>query len=299
MLFYLFLLLAALSAAMCSFFIRKNLDKQGSSHAHLVVLFFISLLVAIQINPVFQTETTWSFPMWSTGCFVGCLNLGLMLLISRALKLGPPGLTFAFLNSGSILPTFFLYLIFGISYGFQITFGLLLGMLLILIGLFLSTNHKGENYSKSWLIYAISIFLLQGLTLSVLHWRCLLMDSFPEHMLLPFKCDPQEDMWVMPGMFATATLVQSLIFVINEKRWFRFNEVLFGGLSGLCNGLSTYFLLMATNIASSVEKGILFPSFAVLVIILCHLWGKVFYQENVNWFALSLCVGGILLGTLF
>ena len=42
----------------------------------------------------------------------------------------------------------------------------------------------------------------------------------------------------------------------------------------------------------------IFPIFAVTIILLCNLWGQKLYKEKVNWMASGLCVVGLLIGTL-
>ena len=55
-------------------------------------------------------------------------------------------------------------------------------------------------------------------------------------------------------------------------------------------------MMKATEMSTSIEHAMLFPIFSVTLILGCNFWGKWLYQEEANWRANALCIGGILLG---
>ena len=57
-------------------------------------------------------------------------------------------------------------------------------------------------------------------------------------------------------------------------------------------------MIRATEASTPVEHAIIYPLFAVTIIILCNIWGQWLYKEQVNWKANALCVFGILIGSI-
>ncbi len=324
-------ILAALLAALANLATKRNLDQIGSPRGYLVIYFFLSFLSSFLINPsIFQTEI--SFTMLAIGSVAGIFAFLLMISLTQALKYGSPGITFAFQSAGSVLPSVLLFFLFGPLLGFIMTPFLIVGLLCVLIGLFWSakpelwTNllKKFQSFSqnkpstmhelqtteteekinpshslKKWAFYAIASFFIQGITFSIFHWRSLLVEHPPStHPLLSISCKSGQELWFMPSFFLVATLLNALFFFLSEKRLFRRTEYFYGTISGLLNAGSTYLLLLATYIASPIQKAIMFPLFAISVIIFCGIWGQKLYQEHINWIALAICMLGVLLCAL-
>lgn len=76
------------------------------------------------------------------------------------------------------------------------------------------------------------------------------------------------------------------------------SELRYGSLGGFANAIATLGLMIATKWASPIEKGLIFPLFAVGVISFCNLWGYKLYQEKVDIKAHLICLVGILFATL-
>lgn len=74
--------------------------------------------------------------------------------------------------------------------------------------------------------------------------------------------------------------------------------MVYGSLSGIANASSTYLLLMATKWALPIEKGLIFPLFAVSVIVLCNFWGYKLYQERLDVRTIVLFSLGILIASI-
>lgn len=297
------ILVAALNASLSGLMMRRTLGKEGSSvNGYLTFYFLISCLFASLLNSILSTRQPLSLSMISLGGITGLLVVALMVTMGFALEKGPSGLTFAFQNSGSIVPPLLMALIFKGSFGFSLSLGNIGGMILVIAGLFWAARNgkSAERLSSNWIIYALLTFLCQATILTIFQWRCLLIESdLPSHPLIPFHCRPQEENWFMPAMFLSALLFQGFYFFFIERRIFTKQELIGGSLGGIANGLSTFFLLLAIRIATPVEKAMLFPLFAVLVILLCNIYGRAFYKETVNWKANACCILGIVVGTLF
>lgn len=290
--------LGAIFAACANFFFRKNQEHKGSSLAFLTNYYLFSLVISLFINPTLFT-TRWNPVFMSIGSVAGALSVLLMLYTARALLTGPAGLTFAFQNAGAVLPSFLLFFLFGPSFDFILTSYHLIGVATVLVGLYLGARTQNAAVSphynfKKWVVYALSIFFIQGLSLSIFQWRCLLFSPLRmSHRLIPWTCPAQEDVWFVPGFFIMATLLLSLLFFGKEKRWMNRKEFFYGMLGGLLNGTTTFLLLLGTKQAATAQKAILFPFFAVSVILFCSIWGKAIYKEKVSWLGIFLCIFGV------
>lgn len=302
---FLWIFAASVTGAIVNLFTKRNLERIGSAQGYLVIYFFFSLISALFIHPqVFHISFSWE--MFLIGALAGFLNFLMMLFLTQALKFGPPGITFAFQNAGAILPGALLFFLFGKAFGFVMTPTLIGGLICVLAGLFWAPYTKGvpkdeEQFPsfKKWILFALATFAAQGLALSLFQYRCLLLHLHStQHALVFAICEPQADLWFMPGLFITATTLNAAYFFYREKRGFRLPELFYGLGSGFLNGVGTYSLLFAALLAKPLERGVIFPLFAILVIFFSSLWAKKLYQEKVNWKAIFLCMLGILIASL-
>lgn len=297
-----FVLLAGIFGAAVNYCLRKNFEHQRSAQGYLSIYFIFSFLIALVLRFEINMQS-FSWVMGSIGVVAGMLNLLMMFLVARALQLGPSGLTFAFQNSSSMFPALFLFFLFGRSFGFELHLPLIIGFCCLVLGLFHSSRKESLSKDPSrfatWALLAIAIFFVQGIILSIFQWRTLLLEVPKEsHCLIPWTCSIQEDAWFMPGFFFVPAIVQTVIFYFSERRGLSSREIYLGTIAGILNGAATFCLLMATKDASESFRPILFPIFAVTVIFLCNLWGKRFYQEPIDWKGMSLCLAGVLIGSL-
>jgi drug/metabolite transporter (DMT)-like permease len=104
--------------------------------------------------------------------------------------------------------------------------------------------------------------------------------------------------WFLPMLFLAAFLVQAGKTLHTHRRLPKKYEMIYGFLGGVANGAATFFLMQATEYASEFQRAMLFPIFAVGIIILCNVWGHYLYKEEVNWWANLLCVAGIIIATV-
>lgn len=286
---------AAASASLANLFFRKSSLKQDV-HGYLFCYYLISFLSTFAFYPSL-TKIPFSPFLLAAGVFVGILNVLLMQVLSISLKYGPAGLTFAFQNASSIFPNALLFLIFGAAFEFIVTPYQVLGMSFVLLGLyFASWQDQPLHLSSRWFKWTVLGFLLQMFILTFLQWRCLLFSHFENHLLIPFHFEESCDAWFMLGFLGGALLLQALIFLYRQ-RFLKKSELIFGSLGGLTNGVGTYLLLLATRGALPAEKGLIFPGFAVSVILLCNLWGYMLYREEMNYKANALCLLGIIIAS--
>lgn len=299
--FLLILLLASAVSSSAALAMRRGLDKGATAQGYLVFHFALSCLAASYLNGLFWRHEPFSTKLVTLGGVVGILIIAANLLLLRTLKCGPPGLTFAHWNAGAVIPAVLLAGLFGQAYGFLFTLGSAVGLTAVIVGLYWGGRRENSTPStRQWKALAVLCFLLQGLVLTAFQWRTLLFRiDLPTNPLIPWHSAPSEDLWFIPGLFFFATLIQIALFSASERRWFSRSEITYGILGGIANGIFTFLLLWATEIATTQERVVLFPLFAIAAIIFCNLWGQAFYKERVNWWANGLCCLGILIAALF
>jgi hypothetical protein len=295
-----FILIAGLFVAASNYCMRKSIDVGGTTKAFLMIQLFIVFLVAILLNPVRTGHYGWSTSMATFGFFGGLLLAVMMAALGRALECGPAGLTFAVLNSSTVMPILVMVAIFGGAYGFHYTLFNALGSVFVVGGMFWAGWQVVRMQHQSrWAVLALTAFCCHVAFLVFMQWRALMM-HFPKDggLYLSFEPIAVRTQWFMPMIFLAAFLVQAGIFLASEKRVPNIKESIWSILGGITNGVGTFFLINATEVATSYEHAMLFPLFSVSIILLSNGWGQLVYKEKVNWWANGLCVLGILIGTL-
>jgi len=295
------MLVAGVFIALSNYLMRKSIDSGGTTKGFLVIQLLIVAFVAILLNPVRMGSYAWSPCMTFFGIAGGCVLALMMASLGRALETGPPGLTFATLNTSTVMPSIIMVLAFGGAFGYHYNIWNGLGSLLVVIGLFWAGKQSSSlpAQKKQWLSFVSAAFFLHVLFLVFLSWRALFINYPGENgLFLSFDMDDAKNQWFMPVLFLTAALIQSFIFASHEKRGFRSGEILYGILGGTANGIGTFFMIRATEVATHFEHAMIYPLFSVFVIILCNLWGQKFYKENIHWKAMALCLLGIFIGTI-
>ena len=270
-----------------------------STNAYLFCFYFSSFIVSLFVSVELYT-VAWNPVMISIGSCVGMLSVLLMIVTAKAIRSGPVGVTFAFQNASAVFPVLLLFLVFGQDFGFMLTTAQIVGMGLIILGLFLAAvrkNNDNKRASIKWLQYVIACFLVQMVILTIFHWRCLLFKTeYPSHMLIPCTFPEAEDVWFMPSFFGMASLFQGIL-LCTKKKIPEAREIMYGLLGGIANSGSTTLLLLATKWALPLEKGLLFPCFAVSVILLSNLWERLLYKAYVDVRTIILCSAGVILGS--
>ncbi|MBN9377427.1 MAG: hypothetical protein BGO14_10065 [Chlamydiales bacterium 38-26] len=298
-----FSILAALSAALSNLFFRINSQKTASTNqnpsGYLLFFYFTCFVLTFSLYPQIFYEKL-SYLMLAMGVAVGILNILLMTLTSRALQKGPAGLTFAFQNTSAVFPGMILFMLFGTEYGFTFSFPKLIGILLVIYGLFVGAKNESSSSSKTssifqWLKYAVACFGVQVFALTLIQARCIFCPAETQSPAVSSGLASCEDICFMLGQFGAAFLIQ-LIYHFSQMQFKLPKLSLYGTLGGFSNFASTCMLLLATKWAMPYEKGILFPCFAVATIIACNTWANRLYGEKFNLSSNATCACGVLLG---
>lgn len=298
-----FAFLASSSAALANLFFRKNSQQSqdtSNTNGYLVFFYLISFCLSFVLYPDIL-NVSWDLVMMGVGMCVGILNVALMRLTSHALQQGPAGLTFAFQNTSAVFPGMILFLVFGEEYGFTYSYMQLIGIVLVVYGLFLGA--KGESSSRpgamfQWLKYALACLGIQVLALTLIQARCEILGCTPASATnTSGSLASKDDICFMLGQFGAAFLFQA-IYLLSQKIYWPKKGAFYGSLGGVANFASTFMLLLATKWALPFEKGILFPCFAVGTIIICNLWANRLYGEKFNFASNMTCASGIMMGLM-
>ncbi len=294
------IVLAGGFVALSNYFMRRSIDAGGSTRAYLVVQLAISIIIGILFNPVRTGHFAVSTPSLVLGLIGGVILGSMMWSVGRALESGPPGLTFATLNSATVVPGVVMALIFGTQWGHPYTAWDAAGSALVVVGLFWAGWQSESHASKRrWVLLSLLAFTFHALLLSFLQWRALLMKGpYDLSPLVPFPLPAEKGQWFMPMIFVAATLMQLVSYCRFERRLPNKREVSYGIAGGATNGIGTFFLILAPEVATPWQNAMIFPLFAVTVIIICNVWGQMLYKERVNWGSNLLCLFGIVVATV-
>lgn len=294
-----FVLIAALLAAFCNLLLKMSIRSGGSSQGYLAVQVTFTFLVMIFLEPARAHNFHIHLPVIVIG-MIGGLILGFFFwAFGRALETGSASVTIAALNATSLVPGFVLAGGFGVAFGHILTGCHLWGTALVLLGvLWAGRASVTHTMHRGWYTFLIVMFLCHSLYLIFLQWWAMLLNPhLPPHRLLP-SLHSDDIYWFMPSIFFVAALFQIGILIQKERKWPSRQEMLFGLWGGIANGVCSYFLILAPQVAAPWENALLFPTFSVGIILLCNGWSHWLYREHVHWKACTLSIIGIFVGAL-
>jgi len=283
-----YMIIAGILGALSNLCMRCSLDKNGSPRVFFIMQLLLTFLVTVCLCPV--QSGSYSLDMYTAAVAIACgLALGLMkYLISHALVTGPSNLTFAAVNSATIMPGIIIAFLFGSLINFQYTMWNFSGSLMVIGGLFWASR-KRINVHKAWMIFATGAFFLHFFYL-------FLTQSYfitTQNRFFPFAIESQ---WFFPLVFMAAAILHIVVYYFSERKLPKQQEFFWGILGGVLNGACAYYFGLGAEIAHGKEHGFIFPIFSVALIISCNLWARWFYNEKINWPAHSLCMAGLIIG---
>lgn len=293
-------LIAGLFVPLTNLTVRKSIDIGGSAKGYFVFQMLFSFLFSLLLGPLRKGDLSIPLSVALLGVTAGLVLSVMLFSLGRAVEKGPPGFTFAILNSATVMPALLMTLIFGASFGFIYNSWHAIGSLLVLMGLFWGAKGlRGMKEIQQWLFFSAVMFFFHTFLLSLYQWRAMLMNlPSPEAFVSFFTLKELQSEWFTPFMFLTSALVQIFIYFRSERGALKPGEIGYGAAGGLSNLLCTFFIIWATETASPLENAVIFPIFSVIGIILTNLWGQKLYQEQVNWRACQLSALGLIVGTV-
>ncbi len=279
---------------------RKSLDVGGNTKGYFVFQMLSALFAAYLFGPVRTGDYSVNLPAALLGTLAGILLCIMLFFLGKALEKGPPGFTFAILNSATVIPGIVMAILFGTALGYEFKLVHAMGCALVLFGLFWAGRGlQGMKEMNRWLLFSSLMFLFHVFILVLYQYRALLLNPARPADLFPFfSKDLIQSECFVPFMFLTSGIIQTILFYKSERRAPKKGEVLYGLAGGFTNFLVTFFLLAAAQAASPIENAIIYPIFSVVGIILTNAWGQRLYQEEVNWRACQLSAFGLVVGTV-
>ncbi len=295
-----FALIAGIFMPLTNLTVRKSLDVGGNTKGYFVFQMLSTFICAYLFGPVRMGDYSITLPAAIAGSAAGIILCGMLSALGKALEKGPPGFTFAILNSATVVPGVLMAILFGAALGYQFKLAHAIGCFLVLCGLFWAGKGlQGMKDLQKWILFSSMMFLFHVLLLALYQWRGLLLNpARPEGLFPFFSLDRMKSECFIPFMFLASGLLQTILFLKDEKRKPKQGEVVYGLVGGVFNFLVTFFLLAAATQASPVENAVIYPIFSVVGIILTNAWGQKLYQEQVNWRACQVCAFGLIVGTV-
>lgn len=272
------MIIAAVMGAGSNLSMRKSIDAGGSSKAFLIFQLTVSALVAFLLNPVRTGYFGIEMPAVWLGILAGIFLFALMWSMGSSMENGPPGLTLATVNAATVMPAIVMALIFGSPY--TPTAGI--GSLMVVAGLFWAGWTSTERQSR-WVKLITLAFVSHVALLCVLQWRAMMLTR-------------EASQWFNPILFVTASALMFIYYLKKERRRPKLIEGVYGTFGGLLNGVCIFLLVVAPEVATPLQNSMIFPLFAVAVILLNNLWGQALYKERINWAANGLCIAGVIVG---
>lgn len=275
------MVLSAVFAAISNLCLRKHLDRYNTPQFFILVYLSLTFVVTLWLYPIRGGHYSCGWATLLLGVTCGFALAGMKQMISKALQVGPSGLTFATINSTSVLPGLILILLFSNLVDVEYTIWNGVGSLMVLGGLFWAT--KGERTMEkrgSWLLFSLAagLFYLVYLVLSQLLLPCVHYFGEGDHAA-----------WFLPISFGTA----SLIYILTSSALKHRGGMRWAVLGGVLNGLCAFFFLYSIETSDPFEAALIFPLFTVVLIAVCNVWGQYLYNERINWLANILCFLGI------
>lgn len=292
--------IAGLFMPLTNLTVRKSLDVGGSTKGYFVFQMLSTLICAYLFGPVRTGDYSITLPAAILGSLAGVILCIMLSALGKALEKGPPGFTFAILNSATVFPGILMAIFFSASFGYQFKFAHAFGCMLVLLGLFWAGRGlQGMKEMKKWILFSSCMFVFHTLLLFLYQWRALLLNPLrPPDLFSFFSADQVMSECFIPFMFLVSGAIQLIIFLKDEKRKPKKGEILYGFAGGISNFLVTFFLLAAALAASPLENAVIYPLFSVIGIIITNAWGQRLYNEQVNWRACQLSAFGLIVGTV-
>lgn len=290
-------LVAGMFVPITNFCVKKSVDITGSAKGFFVLQMAASCFFAILLGPVRTGDFQIAQGAVILGTVAGLMVAGLLYTLGRAVEKGPPGFTFAILNSATVMPGLIMSLLFGASLGYIYNFWHALGSFLVIAGLFWGgMGLQGMKEMKLWVFFVSLTFACHVCLLSLYQWKAMLANH-PEVFRF-FTPDEIKNEWFAPCMFFSSGLIQLMIYLKSGLRMKGGSEIFYGISGGVSNLFCTFFIIWAAEVANPLENAVIFPIFSVVGIMLTNLWGQKLYQENVNWRACQISLFGLVIGTV-
>ena len=297
---FVFAILAGFFAAAYNLCLRKSVGVFQTARAFLMVELWVAGAFSVLLHPIFYQSYFFNIESIIFAAVTGLIFGAMLYFIGKAMQYGPAGLTIACLNSSNVFPGLIMACVFGASLGFDYTIFQAIGSVFVVAGIFWASWDLSSTASwKRWFFYCTAAFICHILFLAFMQWKAFMLDApaTVTYLRLISKRAAASH-WFVPVFYFTAAYLHTAIFKLAEKRKLRQQERLYGTVGGVLNAGYAFCILLSTKYASPIENAMIFPVFSVVTILLCNLWGRWIYQENIHWKGCFLLILGLFLGTI-
>lgn len=276
-------LIASFSAAMSSIFLKyglKNISAQVATLIRVGVIFLFALLIWL----IFGNMSMFTKVRWDNGAYLflsGLCTTASWYFYNKALKAGNVNKVVS-VDKSSIIISFILSFI---VFQEKMSIGLMIGMPLVVIGIYLQINFKEiekKEFKSSWLMYAFLSALAAGAipVLNKLGTR-----NLESSFALLFRTIV---VLVVVGVTFAIKYRKDTFNTISRK------DIFLLVISGVATGISWLLILLATKIGDIVVVTTIDKASVVVTLIL----GIILFSEKLsikNYIGLSLIVSSIFL----
>lgn len=246
----------------------------------------INYLVAFLIS-LFSTDWNGildqpgSIPVLIHSAILGFLFIANFLIYSKSIDKNGMGISIAAMRMSLVFPILLSLFI----YNEAITTGLIVGILLTFVSLFLLIPpvNKEKKVPLKYAVLPILLFVISGITDSGLK-------IFEREFSVFF-----DESQFLSGLFFFAFLTGALLLILRKELFFSLKEVMYGIILGVVNLYSSYFILMALK---EIPGSIVFPLVNLSIVFVGTFIGVIFWKDRPDkrqWLGLALASISIFL----
>lgn len=258
-----YLILAIVSSALVSIFIRLGEDHVTNKMGMLLTNYLVCSICAVAFsNTDMKTAVSAAGPFeFGLGIFSGVLYLAGLLLMQYNTRHNGVVLSSTFMKLGVLIPTLMAVLLFHEIPKWSQVIGICLAVMAIVIIHFEKDALK-EGNKKLWLLV---LLFCGGIT-----------DSMA-NIFEQFGSPAAKDVYLFMIFFTAGIL--ALAVVVAGKKGLSSKDILYGVLLGVPNYFASRFLLLALSSMSAV---LVYPTYSVATMIVITLTGVLVFRESMS-----------------
>ena len=269
-----FFILAVVSSALVSILMRTSENHVRNNITMLLCNYLVCMLMAMLTSGTLEVFPEGSGFALGLGLFSGVLYLGAFVLLQWNIAQNGVALPATFMKLGVLVPTLMAMTLFHE----QPTWMQLAGIALAIVAILMIQMDKGHSQAKSG-VGLIALLLFGGLANGMNKvYEVYGAPALQAHYLL--------------YTFGTAFVLCAVLCIVRRQS-IAWPDVLFGGLIGIPNYLSSYFLLLSL---AQLPAVVVFPMFSVCAIVLVTLVGWLAFGEKLS--RRQLAAMGVILAAL-
>lgn len=275
---------------------RKSIDWHQSSIRYFILQYAVSGGISLLFGPL--SSASGNPPTWSIGFLGGTAGCALALLalsMGASVRCGPAGLSLAIINTATLAPALIGVLTLGSTFGYVLQTYQLVGIAIVIVGFFIASKALTIKGALRWQWGTITLiaWIANAALMVSMHWRqAALSPRAPVQPWVPITLQFEESLWFFPILFFSGS---ALLWLWAQFTWkpIQWTEYLLGICGGLCMTGATYFWAQGLAEAQAYELALIFPTQCSITIVVCQIWGRILYREQVQWRGIALLLVGL------